>query len=340
MADYTLKSFEFRREREAQWRELELLLERVERGGLHRLSSAELHRLPNLYRGVLSSLSVARAISLDKNVITYLDGLSARAYFAVYSRKRSLTRPTLAFLFGTFPRLVRRLRWPLLLAVTLLALGTVTGYALTMADSDRFFTFVGEEMAGDRSPASSPGELAAVLTDDGGGTAAMLTHFAAFLFTHNAKIGLLCFALGFAAGVPVLLLLFINGLALGAMGALYATHDLGFAFFAWVMPHGVTELLAVALCGAAGLAIGYGVVFPGRHRRLDNLARRGREAAAVTVGAVALFFVAALIEGFFRQLVPSTDARVVMVAATVLLWLAFFTFAGRDPRLAVDPEGP
>ena len=336
MANYTLKSFEFRREREAKWRELEELVERVEKRGLANLGSEELHRLPSLYRAALSSLSVARAISLDKNVIAYLDGLAARAYFAVYCRKRFLGASALTFLFGTFPRLVRGMRWALLLAVTLVALGATAGYVLTSQDSDRYFTFVGEDMANGRTPAASKEELAEVLTDDGGGTAAMLTRFAAFLFTHNAKIGLMCFALGFVAGVPVMLLLFINGLGLGAMWALYASRGLGFEFFAWAMPHGVTELLAVCLCGAAGLAVGYGVVFPGRYRRLDNLARRGRQAAVVAIGAVVMFFIAALIEGFFRQIVHSTDVRVVVVVLTGAGWLAFFTWAGRTPgeRLA------
>jgi len=332
MPGYALKSFEFRREREAQWQELEALVERVEKRGLQSLNGDELHRLPSLYRAALSSLSVARAISLDKNVITYLDGLATRAYFAVYCRKRYAGSAVGRFLFGTFPQLVRGMRWALALSIALLMLGAAAGYVLTAQDSDRYFTFVGEDMANGRTPAASTEELADALTDDGGGTAAMLTNFAAFLFTHNAKIGLMCFALGFVAGVPVMLLLFINGLTLGAMWALYASRDLGFEFFAWVMPHGVTELLAVALCGAAGLAVGYGVVFPGRYRRLDNLSRRGRQAASVAVGAVVMFFIAALIEGFFRQLVSSTDVRVVLIVLTGAFWIYFFARVGRTPE--------
>ncbi|PIE18781.1 MAG: hypothetical protein CSA66_03930 [Proteobacteria bacterium] len=339
-ARYALKSYEFRRERETQWRELERLVEAVEAKGAASLGSDELYRLPSLYRAALSSLSVARAISLDKNVIAYLDALCARAYLAVYARKRRLFAALLAFFSQTFPRLVRNVRWALLLSVGLLALGTVTGYVLTASDSDRYFTFVGEEMAGGRTPASTREDLAEALTDDGGGTVAALTQFAAFLFTHNAKIGLMCFALGLLAGVPVMLLLFINGLSLGAMWALYAGHGLGFEFLSWVMPHGVTELLAVAVCGAAGLAVGYGLVFPGRYRRLDNLALRGRQAAAIAIGAVAMFFVAALIEGFFRQLVSGTDVRVVVVIATSLLWFVYFGFVGRSPEERGDRQEP
>ena len=324
-----LKSFAFRREREASWRELEDLVKRVENKGLDSLDAEALQRLPVLYRSVLSSLSVARAISLDKNVTTYLEGLSARAYFALYCRKRHLGHTVFTFFAETFPASLRRVRWAFGLALLAMLLGVVAGYVMTHDDPARYFTFVDESLASGRTPDSTPEELAEVLyTVEDSETA--LTHFATFLFTHNTRIGLLCFALGFLAGVPVLILLFTNGAMLGAMWAVYAMKGLGYDFFAWVMPHGVTELLAVLVCGAAGLSMGHGLVFPGRYRRLENLAIRGRHAGALAVGAVMLFFVAALIEGFFRQLVTDVDVRTAVIAVTALGWLAYFGFAGRN----------
>jgi hypothetical protein len=62
-----LRSVQFRREREASWRELEMLVDKAGKKGLRGLGADELTRLPHLYRATLSSLSVARAISLDKN---------------------------------------------------------------------------------------------------------------------------------------------------------------------------------------------------------------------------------------------------------------------------------
>jgi len=323
-----LKSFEFRREREASWRELEELVRQVEGSGLRSLDADRLQRLPALYRSVLSSLSVARAISLDKNVIIYLEGLSARAYFALYCRKRHLGQTVFHFFSSTFPTSLRRIRWAFFLALITLSLGVLAGYVMTDADPARYFTFVGEELAGDRTPDSSYEDLARVLytVED---SEATLTHFATFLFTHNTRIGLLCFALGFLAGVPVLLLLFANGAMLGAMWSIYAAKGLGYDFFAWVMPHGVTELLAVLVCAAAGLSMGHGLVFPGRFRRLDNLAIRGRHAGALAVGAVMLFFIAAIIEGFFRQLVTDVDTRTLVIALTTIGWAAYFGFVGR-----------
>ena len=76
MAEIILKSFQFRREREASWRELEAILRKVERRSARVLSPQELMRLPTLYRAVLSSLSVARSISLDQGLLAYLENLA------------------------------------------------------------------------------------------------------------------------------------------------------------------------------------------------------------------------------------------------------------------------
>ncbi|TJV11100.1 MAG: stage II sporulation protein M, partial [Mesorhizobium sp.] len=71
----------FRREREADWQAFEALLARVEKRAPRTLSEEELLSLPLLYRSALSSLSVARATSLDSALIAYLESLSLRGYF-------------------------------------------------------------------------------------------------------------------------------------------------------------------------------------------------------------------------------------------------------------------
>jgi uncharacterized membrane protein SpoIIM required for sporulation len=319
-----LRSYQFRREREGAWVELEALIDRADRVGVTRLSPEELRRLPTLYRAALSSLSVARAISLDQNALLYLESLSARAYLLVYGSRRRLGSAARAFFATGFPALVRSMRRALWVAVLVTLLGVACGYALTRADPDRFYGLVGMEMAGGRGPASTREELARVLADDGGGTLGELAHFASFLFSHNAKIGLACLALGFLAGVPVLLVLFVNGLVLGAMLAIHVAQGMGLPFLAWVAPHGVTELLAVCLCGAAGLTVGHALVFPGVRRRLDAVAEQGRAAGAVAVGSVALFFLAALVEGFFRQLVHDLTTRAAVALITACAWLLYF----------------
>jgi uncharacterized membrane protein SpoIIM required for sporulation len=330
MAEFILKSAQFRREREAAWRELEELLARQEKGGLKSLTAAELNRLPVLYRSAISSLSVATAISLDKNLLDYLTALVGRAYIAVYGAKRRPGEAIVEFFTWRFPAVVRRYFAFVLAAYAVLGLGVLAGYRLTLADPEQFYSLVGVAQAEGRNPASSTKELRDILYL--GADKAPLSVFAALLFTHNSKVGMLCFALGFAAGVPVIYLLFTTGLSLGALAALYETRGLGPELWAWVLPHGVTELSAVCLCGAAGMVIGSSLIFPGRHTRLRNLALHGREVALLAVGAVAMFLVAGMIEGIFRQVVHDVSVRWSLAAVTLVFWSWYFLAVGHRPR--------
>jgi uncharacterized membrane protein SpoIIM required for sporulation len=279
-------------------------------------------RLPGLYRAALSSLSVARAISLDRNVLDHLESLCCRAYLAVYGTRRGLGEAVADFAGRRFPAAVRAHGWQIALTAAVLVAGTVTGFALTAADADRFYAFVGPWMAQGRGPTSSTESLRDALYAKRG-AAELLTTFAMFLFGHNARIGILAFAVGFAGSVPSALLVFTNGLILGAFAALYHSRGLSLELWAWLLPHGVTELFAVVLCGAGGIVLGQALVFPGRYDRLQSLAIRGREAAVMAVGAVGLFFVAALVEGIFRQLVHSVPIRYGVAAAFAVLWPAW-----------------
>ncbi len=92
----------------------------------------------------------------------------------------------------------------------------------------------------------------------------------------------------------------------------------------------MTELTAVCLCGAAGLVLGHSLVFPGSHSRLDNLAREGRRAVLLAVGAMAMLVVAGGIEGIFRQLVQEPSVRWLVADSSLLFWIGYFLFAGRQ----------
>lgn len=327
MAEVRLRSSDFRRERQALWTELEGLVTRTERRGLQSLSAEQLHRLPSLYRAAVSSLSVARSISLDRNMLVYLESLVARAYFCVYGVKPRTGRIVADFFRTTFPATVRRLAAGVLLALVLMGAGTLVGYSFD--DPEAYYAIVPAQMAQGRTPTSTTAELREVLYSGREQGGEDLGLFATFLFTHNAKIGLFSFALGFALGLPAILLLFYNGLILGAMAGLYASRGLGLDFWAWVLPHGVTELLAVSLCGGAGLAVALAMVRPGPHGRLHALGQTGRQAALVVLGAVMMLLVAGIIEGVFRQLITDLTTRLALAGASAAFWLAYFVLRSR-----------
>ena len=326
-----LWSAAFRRQRELSWRELDRLLGVVERKGVRALKAGDLARLPVLYRAVLSSLSVARAVSLDRNLLEYLEALAARAYLAVYGPKRSFFATAFAFLARGLPAAVRAAAPQVAIAAAAMLLGHVVAQVLVAGDMDLYWHFVPAGMAQGRGPLATTEALRATLFH-GEGDADRLSVFAAFLFSHNSQVAMLCFGLGFVAGLPVLLLLFFNGMTLGGMSALFHDRGLALEWWSWILPHGITEMLAVVLAGAAGLVLADAMVLPGRTSRVHRLAERGRLAGTIVLGTVGMLFVAGVIEGEFRQLVQDVSARFLLAATTAVFWLWYYAVAGRKRR--------
>lgn len=322
-----LRSTRFRAEREKTWRTLEHLVERVERRGIRSLKHEELAALPRLYRQTLSGLNVARSISLDRNLREYLEVLSTRAYLCVYGPQRSVLQVLGRVLTRDFPRAFRNALPYVGLSASFMFGGAVVAFILCYSDLEWYDGFTGG-MAQGRTPESSVEELREGLY---GGEDGPLAAFAAHLFSHNSQVAILCFSLGFILGIPTAILLFYNGLVLGAFTALYHRRGLGVDVWGWLLPHGVTELSAIIIAGGAGLMLGGAVLAPGRFTRADNLRRRGKEVGPIVMGAVIMLFAAALLEGFFRQLVHSVPVRYVAATLSAAVLFLYFSQVGREP---------
>ena len=324
-----LKSRAFRREREATWRKLEGLVGRIEKSGLKTLDSDELASLPVLYRATLSSLSVARAISLDRNLLEYLEALSQRAYLCVYTNRRHMREAVSEFLLHRLPAAVRRFRWHIALAMFFLLIGVTAGYFLVSRNPEAFHAFVDSAYSQGRGPEASREDLERSLGGADGMGTDLLGAFSGDLFVHNATIALFSFALGFAGGLPVFLALLRFGLLMGAFFAVFVRQGLGWEFGGWLAVHGTTEVLGILLASGGGLALAGALLFPGKYSRLESLARRGREAGALAIGSVILLFVAGLMEGLVREQVVDMRARYIIGGIALSLWLAWFALGGR-----------
>lgn len=329
MSELILKSQRFRAEREADWKRLESLLALLEAGRRRSLSVDDVIALPVLYRATLSSLSVARSISLDRNLVDYLESLSTRAYFFVYGNRVTLGERLAGFFLRDWPDAVRSLWRETLVSAALTILAAIVAFEVTLKRPAFYYVFVPRALAGPRGPNSSAAELSQTLFSSHHGDGLGL--FASLLFTHNAQIAILAFALGFACCLPSAFLMFYNGLMLGAFVALFYSHGLVVPMGGWLLIHGVTELFAVTLAGAAGIRIGWMLAFPGDKSRLAAAAEAGRVGALVMGGAVVMLAFAGLLEGFGRQLITSTPLRYAIAVVTAMIWASYFYIPRRRP---------
>ncbi|MEO1044375.1 MAG: stage II sporulation protein M [Pseudomonadota bacterium] len=332
-----LRSDRFRLEREDDWIRLDEIITDLEKGRRRRVSDADALALPTLYRKTVSALSIARESSLDAGLIAYLEALTARAYYQVYGPRTGFIRWLAGFFAGGWSGAVRAIWLDILVILVVMVAGALVGYLLVDQDNDWFYSLVPGGLAGGRVPGADPELLRQTIGGAEGASEAMSV-FAAYLFSNNAQVAIFAFALGFAFGIPSVLLVVHNLTLLGAMFWVFNDAGLGVEFAGWLSIHGTTELLAIALAGAAGLHIGRAMAFPGRKTYLQALQQAGVTSAMVMTGVVLMLVLAGLLEGYARQLITGTSARFFIGYGLLALWAGYFAFAGRRSEMLARRE--
>ena len=311
----------FRAAHEEDWARLDRVLRRMEKRSIRAVGDDDLLALPILYRTTLSSLSVARDTSLDRALVDYLEQLCTRAYFQIYGVQTPARRQIVSFFMRDWPAAVRDIWRETLLCALLMLSAALVSFALVRSDPSWFYSIIPEGLSAGRDPSASAEYLRSTLYDS---EENLLAVFATFLFTHNSQIAIFAFALGFALAVPTILLILYNGLMLGAIFAVFEAKGLGPNLAGWLMIHGTTELLAIAIAGAAGVRIGTAIAFPGSSERMDAVVRAGRPAALAMAGTVIMLAAAAILEGIGRQIVTDDLLRMAIGGVMLLAWLLYF----------------
>ncbi|MEO7453438.1 MAG: stage II sporulation protein M [Fimbriimonadales bacterium] len=285
---------EFIRRREPSWRELEGLLKR---GSLQQLQGHELLKMGSLYRRLTSDLAYARQRYADPELAEYLNRLAQRGYAKVHVSRTGGTK-LFPFLAHTFPLVLRR-NWKLfLLATAIFYLPGVFAYFHVLSNPDSTEIFMNRDFfvaVQDRIEAKTAAPL---VTDE------LTSQVSAEVMTNNVRVSMMCYAGGAAGGILTLFVLFYNGLMLGSFAGLFHHADLGYLMWTSILPHGVSELTAICLAGAAGLRLAAGALLPGRMRRGDSFVKGAKESVVILGGSIVLLFVAGIIEGF----ISFTDA--------------------------------
>lgn len=308
----------------ADWDELEALVQKG-RGALRRMSVEELSRLDLLYRRTCVHLSQVTTRTTDVRLVTYLNDLTAAAHSLIYlPPRKSLWKGAGTFVAEGFARVVAR-RCPYHAASALLLLaGALVGYFASLHDPLAAYALM---MPGDpRAPGATREQLLEVLrsgrdTESGG-----KFFFASFLFSHNLKVGIMSMTLGVLAGVFTVILIVYNGMVLGSFVAIHARAGIHAELWAWILPHGITELGALVLFGGIGLLLGRAVVSPSLVSRAESLRRAGIDAGQTCLGAGGMLVLAAIVESYLRQSHLSTVARLIFAGNSALFWALFVAF--------------
>ena len=315
-----------------RWAEFQHMADRAARRGLDSFGSHELPEFAARYREVAADLARARTYGVDEATREHLERLAAAGHNALYRDERGTWRRVWTVLARECPAAIREARGYIALACLAFLLPAAAGYRL-MRDqpalaADLLPRVMIERAAAGAERMAEGRRYVDVATED-------RPLMASSIITNNVRVAIACFAGGIFIGVGSLVLLGFNGLVIGASAGHFANQNLLGYLLEFVLGHGLLELFAIWVAGAAGFMLGRSVVSPGDLSRSDALVLSGRTAVRMVGGAAVLLVVAGLIEGFVSAGEGGVTFRAAASAGSVT-FLAAYLLNGRR-RVVAGP---
>lgn len=321
----------FLAEERPYWEELERLLDRVEADPGYRMDLAEVKRFHYLYQRTCTDVSKLGGLASEPELRQYLESLAARAYGEIHEVRRHRTRfAPVHWLFTTFPQTFRRRATAFYVATAVTLGGALFGAIAIEVDPD-----AKEVLIPFPHLRAHPSErVAREEAAEGDRLAGQKTTFSAVLMTHNTRVSVFVLALGITWGIGSLVLLFHNGVLLGAVAWDYIRAGETAFLLGWLLPHGAFEIPAILIAGQSGVLLGAALI--GWRSRAGLKARLwevGPDLTTLIFGVALMLAWAGIVEAFFSQYhephVPYT-LKILFGIAELLILIVFLTWAGRQ----------
>lgn len=322
------------------WDELEAILDRLEadsRRGFEDLAAAQ--RFYYLYQRAGSDLARLATLSSEPALRRRLETLVARAYAELHSAREagdSRWKP-LVWLLQTFPQAFRRQLRAFLLVVGITLLGSAFGaYAVQRDFEAKEVILPFNHLLG------SPNDrVAEEEKRSGKELSGRKTTFSAQLMANNIGVTIKAMAFGMTWGILSIVVLFYNGVILGAVCFDYLRAGEGVFLAGWLLPHGSVEIPAIFLGGQAGLVLARALIGWGQRVPLERRFRAVMPDLITIIGGASLLLVwAGIIEAFFSQYhapVLPYSVKITFGVVQLAALIAWLGFAGRKAPDAAAP---
>jgi len=315
------------------WTELESILKQLEAEPNLRLKLDALQRFHELYERTASDLAKLNTFSSEPETRRYLENLVARAYGEIHeTRQRRRRIYPLRWFFQTLPQTFRRhiRAFHLTLAITFAGC-LIGGFATVLDPPSRhvIMPFGHDQMR----PSERVKDEESQTRDHLSGHK---SSFSAMLMTHNTKVSIFTLAMGMTYGVGTIILLFYNGVILGAIAVDYVVDGQVRFLLGWLMPHGVIEIPAILIAGQAGLVLATALIGWGNRQPLGARLRVVSKDIVTLIFGVGLMLIwAGFVEAFLSQYhepVIPYEAKIVFGTVELILLCLFLTRSGREKK--------
>ncbi|MCR4852500.1 MAG: stage II sporulation protein M [Prevotella sp.] len=304
-----MKEVNFIRRHIDKWRNMEIAVDNAENMTPDELAEA--------YTELTADLAFAQTHYPTSRITLYLNNLAGALHNEIYSNKREKRSRIITYWTHEVPQTMWEARKLLLVSLIIFVVSALIGVVSTIGDPEFPRLILGDGYVDMTLDNIAKGEPMGVYGNEGE-TGMFLS-----ITLNNIMVSFRCFVMGLFTSVGSGLMLFYNGIMVGAFQEFFHQHSLLWESSLAIWLHGTIEISSIIVAGAAGISLGNGFLFPGTYKRMVSFRRGAVRGMKIVVGTVPLFIIAGFIESFITRHTEIYDSVRLLI---ILLSLAFIIF--------------
>jgi uncharacterized membrane protein SpoIIM required for sporulation len=295
------------------WKELEALSTIINKKGVKKLSSKDVKKFLHIFRAISHHLAYARTHYPKSSIVTYLNSLLNKCHSHVYAVKKISPGNLLKYITYDFPRLLKEYKWFIMCSFSCFAIGVLLSMILVLINVNNASMFLPQDL------------ITSVKSGNTGGGEWNYPLMSSYIMVNNITLSLKAFVLGITLGIGTIYVLFFNGAVLGTLTALIYIYGNPMKYWSLILPHGIIELTAIFISGAAGLIIAKSLLMPGEYSRQHALINGAKQSISLIIGVIFMLVISGIIEGFFTPLDITVLAKLIFAAISGVVLIIYFS---------------
>ncbi len=288
----------FQKQNKAKWEELESALEN--------LRSVKPDNLADNYVELVNDLSFAKTHYPDSHTYAYLNSLAGRYHQAIYTNKKEPGNRFKEFWITELPLTIKRNFKFIALSLAVITIFTLIGGISAWNDENYVRVILGDryvDMTMQNIKDGHPMNVYGQTREDVMFLLIALNNVLVAILSYVSGVAL---HLGGAAFIPMpmfgtLFFIFKNGVMLGAFHVFLMQQGVFGKSILSIWTHGTLEILTFIIQFAAGLILGYSILFPKTLSRAESFKRGAKDGLKIIVGTLPITIFAAAVESFITR---------------------------------------
>ena len=249
---------------------------------------------------LIDDLSYAKTFYPKSKATRWINGIAAGIYQSIYQNKKEKYSRIFQFWKFELPLLFKRYHRIFLFTTVVFILFVAIGLFSSMNNPEFIRGVLGDGYVDMTEENIAKGDPFGVYKDG--------NPFSMFVWIgfNNISVAFKAFVGGFTLGLFTLMIMWGNGIMLGAFQYMFFAKGLGIKSVLVIWIHGTLEISAIVIAATAGFILASGLLFPGTYSRAVSFKRNAKDAAKILISLVPVFIVAAFFESYVTHLMSQT----------------------------------